>query len=559
MATSFENEMVRLNEELKRKEVECERLKRENEDLKKKLDERDAKLRREFKEEMELRFRQLEQGRKEEKKEEGGVFGEHLHSTPKTEESLDEESDVSYREEESLRKKKKSSKKRRHERRMKARVGKSRDSLYSNGEGDVSKSGSQESEEEEYETEVHKSIVLREPPKIEKLDAYGRKDVNVWFREFESYCKEKLGENKKFWVNELGNFLVGRLTEYYREIIRSKERKYEVVKERLIAVVKRMKGSVKYRKKDLFEDARMGKDERVGIYAQRLETLAREKFGDDDINSNKALLKKFIATVPERVAARINARRKEMMTYRKTRMMWEDVLELVEDESLDDVEEIYKVERSYSEVLKSTLVGEMKEFLDDYYKENENRARSRSYDRRNVYVVNGRRDESTNRWRKGKRGQRDRSVSQGRNGNMNAGNRQGEMNGGRVSDRTREIQCFRCGRLGHMKRECRWALGVCFGCGMNGHFVRNCPNTRGVKCYSCGRMGHRASECTFGGNGRNGRCGNCGESGHYARMCNQPRTKCGNCGLEGHVSGVCNRGNRSQEMNVASQNQGNGV
>ena len=142
---------------------------------------------------------------------------------------------------------------------------------------------------------------------------------------------------------------------------------------------------------------------------------------------------------------------------------------------------------------------------------------------------------------------------------MIAGNRQGEMNGGRMSDRVREIQCFRCGRLGHMKRECRWALGVCFGCGMNGHFVRNCPNARGVKCYSCGRMGHRASECTFGGNGRNGRCGNCGESGHYARMCNQPRTKCGNCGMEGHVSGVCNRGNRNQEMNVASQNQGNGV
>ena len=198
MATSFETEVQRLNEELRRKEVENERLRRENEDLKKKMDERDAKLRREFKEEIEQRFRELEQGRKEEKKEEGGAFGEHLRSTPKTEGSLEEESDSSYREEESLRKKKKSSKKRRHERRMKARIDKSRDSLYSNGEEDVSKSGTQESEEEEYETEVHKSIALREPPKIEKLDAYGRKDVNVWFREFETYCKEKLGEHKKF-------------------------------------------------------------------------------------------------------------------------------------------------------------------------------------------------------------------------------------------------------------------------------------------------------------------------------------------------------------------------
>ena len=42
---------------------------------------------------------------------------------------------------------------------------------------------------------------------------------------------------------------------------------------------------------------------------------------------------------------------------------------MVEDESLDEVEEVCNAERSYSEVLKSTLVGEMKEFL-DYYKEN---------------------------------------------------------------------------------------------------------------------------------------------------------------------------------------------
>ena len=99
-----------------------------------------------------------------------------------------------------------------------------------------------------------------------------------------------------------------------------------------------------------------------------METLAPEKFGDEGINNNKALLKKFIATVPERVAAQINARRKEIMAYRKKRMLWEDVLEMVEDESSDEIEEVYKAERSYSEVLKGTLVGEMKEFLDEYYK-----------------------------------------------------------------------------------------------------------------------------------------------------------------------------------------------
>ena len=60
-------------------------------------------MRSEFKDEIENRFQQLEQG----KKEGDGAFGEQLHSTPKVEKSPDEESDSSYRKEESLRKKKK--------------------------------------------------------------------------------------------------------------------------------------------------------------------------------------------------------------------------------------------------------------------------------------------------------------------------------------------------------------------------------------------------------------------------------------------------------------------
>ena len=36
------------------------------------------------------------------------------------------------------------------------------------------------------------------------------------------------------------------------------------------------------------------------------------------------------------------------------------------------------------------------------------------------------------------------------------------------------LECYYCGRLGHVSRVCRRRLGVCFGCGSSGHMVRQC-------------------------------------------------------------------------------------
>ena len=47
--------------------------------------------------------------------------------------------------------------------------------------------------------------------------------------------------------------------------------------------MKRVKAGVRYRKTDDFGKAKMGKNERVDMYAHRLETLARKKFGDESI------------------------------------------------------------------------------------------------------------------------------------------------------------------------------------------------------------------------------------------------------------------------------------
>ena len=128
-----------------------------------------------------------------------------------------------------------------------------------------------------------------------------------------------------------------------------------------------------------------------------------------------------------------------------------------------------------------------------------------------------------------------------------------------------EVKCLRCGKNGHLKRDCLWANGGCFGCGQSGHMVGQCPNPRPMECFRCGRMGHIARECGRRVNGRNDSiCGNCGQAGHYARMCRAPRSTCGNCGLVGHTTSVCRRAQVAPVQaagiargNAAPEGQGN--
>ena len=446
---------------------------------------------------------------------------------------------------------------------------KSQDSLYS--ESEETEETVTNTSEEDSDLEVNRTVLLRETPKISKFVIGGRKTIADFFDEYEKYCREKYGESRQFWAKNLGEFLSGRLAKCCETFQGDGDVKYDVVKQRVIATVERMKGSVRYRKKNDFVDARMGVNETVDMYAHRLETLARKKFGDEGINENKELLRKFIATVPEKVAARVNAKRKEISTYSKTRMKWNDVLELVEDERLDGSDDVYRVRinedgnvnskhsKSYRDML-CAPVDVMEEFLNEYYgtRKGNERGRSLSRDGRNVYVANDR-SASRNRengWitvgRRGQNGQHERSVSRGRsqsvNGRYNRGN---GMNGNQ-----RVQKCYRCDRPGHVMSNCRWKLGACFKCGKTDHKIKDCPEVGEVKCYECGELGHRASECRKNVNGRQIRCGNCGKVGHYARMCKAPVSKCGKCGTEGHATEVC-RKNRGVSSGNTGLSQGN--
>ncbi|XP_065324742.1 uncharacterized protein LOC135931504 [Gordionus sp. m RMFG-2023] len=73
-----------------------------------------------------------------------------------------------------------------------------------------------------------------------------------------------------------------------------------------------------------------------------------------------------------------------------------------------------------------------------------------------------------------------RENSQGRKGKMRP-NFDSRVRG--------RMNCYNCGRQGHMVRDCREAK--CFECGKFGHISPYCPGKQEkLRCASCGRFGH---------------------------------------------------------------------
>ena len=92
-------------------------------------------------------------------------------------------------------------------------------------------------------------------------------------------------------MEELGEFLEGRVNEFYRTIACVLEPSYEVGKQWIIKEVGRIRGRVKFRMVNNLDKVRMGNNKRIDVYLQGIEPLTRKRFGKEGINENKDLFR----------------------------------------------------------------------------------------------------------------------------------------------------------------------------------------------------------------------------------------------------------------------------
>jgi len=285
-------------------------------------------------------------------------------------------------------------------------------------------------------------------PPQQKFDETSGTSLKQYLRKFEIFCRENYRCDRDFWVDELERNLSGKTLEVFKSM-KEIDGTYDTIKENLIVWYDNLKEVRKKKSKEKFQNAKYKRGEGLFIFSTRLQSLFTLAYPNRKVEKSNTIQEKFLESVPKKygsmISMQIMARK-----FSGKEATWKMIQKIARYADLH----MEKAEEKNSDSEKEIVIN-----FGDHNKyngiENTNYQRGRTFHRQNHEEHHGK------HW---SRQQYKRSP-------------QVERRFSRVPQHlhNRNKQCYSCGRIGHISKDCRIRMNLCFACGSPDHKIVNCP------------------------------------------------------------------------------------
>lgn len=327
----------------------------------------------------------------------------------------------------------------------------------------------------------------RSVPKPEIFDSESGQSFVQFLQMFEEYCRHTFRGSSSLWIGELGRLLRGDMKSAF-DALKVPGDGYRSLKEKLLKWKKDTHELYENTTKSRFTKAIMRSDESLRLYAARLEKAFRLAHCSRDVETSKALRRKYFDSVPDSFRKQLQTARSINLTMNHCEIKWSTILALASQQDAGnaprDREELPVVEdqvwlsfpryRDSSKDHSGTGPVTSYESGQQRYKfpQRETRSRYSVWQTNAECAADSRKSRQT------------RSVS--RPFDRTGGEpRRRPSSDPRDAHMTREDMeysrsktCFHCNRIGHIKNQCRRFLNQCLACGSGDHRIATCPNRR---------------------------------------------------------------------------------
>jgi hypothetical protein len=296
--------------------------------------------------------------------------------------------------------------------------------------------------------------------------------------DFERYFESKFEGTGRDMSVQLGKFLEGSVRNAY-DAMGGSHLHYSKLKPRLLEWYGSERPSVRQKKFDEFQAAKLRGDDTLTIYAMRLEQLALKAFPDSVTERERQLRKKFRQTVPSSFIAKLDNALSALAMFGEKKLSWSRIKQLGEAED--------------------RLTRERKEDsvpFDQYANAN---AKAIWFSRNPSVPQDVKRDDYQPKQPSDYRGARPKTFQNTVFHKQSSPPRFRPNSCSSPTSASRPI-CWYCGREGHIEMSCWLKQGACELCGGLDHNKNKCPKyfsrhgAMPLKCSLCGGD-HLGKDC----------------------------------------------------------------